>query len=101
VVGRVIVLNLDRLEDLLTLPHAWFETTVRKDEPIDAELAIVHMLAKVASVRPEPGFLLLGPQGPVHFTPQALIDPIPDEPALETVRGAKEVPVVLQVTYGG
>lgn len=69
---------------------------VRTPQPVDAELSVVNVPSEVASVRPE-----LLPRLLVSVT-QALVNHVPDEPALNARLGGvpDHVPVQVQVPVG-
>ena len=65
--------------DGLALVAGRVRGAVGEDEAVDAELRVVHRLAKVAAVAPGLHALAVRVGYPVH---QALVHPVPDEAAL-------------------
>ncbi len=74
----------------LVLPHRGLRPSIGPDHPVAHEIAVVRRLAEVAAV---------GPVGPAvgQGLDQAVVEPLPDEPALEPGSRFDRVPVVGEV----
>ena len=66
-------------------------SAIGKDQPVNAKLPIVDLIAKVAAVRPVRRALV------VVFG-DALIHPVPNKATLQTLVGSEGVPIVGEVT---
>ena len=83
--------DVDRLEHLFAFPHGRLDTSVWSHDTIDAEVTIVHRVAKIAAICPI--FI------PLIVTLQyALIDPIPDKAALQAVVFSYSFPILFEIT---
>src|SRR5215831_1824858 len=71
------------------LPNAGMRRAVREHDAVAAEATVVRLVAEIAAIRPE--HLALR----VRLL-DALVDPVPDETALQSMRRLDQVPIVLQ-----
>ena len=88
---EILRLHPRRLISGLDLAQAGLDPAVGCDQPVDAEVAVVELFARVAAVE-ETGLAVLRLVGA-----DGVVAPLPDEAAHEVVVGVDEVPVILQV----
>src|SRR5690606_26497829 len=88
-IGSIDHLKRNRLIDLLHFNQAGMRLTIRAGEAIDAEFAIVRELAEVATI----GEVL---NAIVGIPADAMIAPLPHQPANKAVVTANGVPVFLE-----
>ena len=77
--------------DVLELGQAGVGDTVGRDEPVDAEVAVVDGLVVVASVEVNRPAVITGPGG------DRMVAPLPHEAAAHALVGPDDLPVVLEV----
>ena len=71
-------LDVHRLREELQLVQRRMRRAVGPDDPVGAEVRVVRRVAEVAAVRPVLAAALVA-------LPDAVVDPLPDEPALQRV----------------
>ena len=69
---------------------------VGPDQAIDAELCVVHWIAKVATIAPG---LNLPPFSVFHFVQQPLVHPVPDEATLQEQRHIYYILCIATLAY--
>src|SRR5919199_6729219 len=81
--------DADWSSQIAVLPHGRLGPPVRPGQPVQAEVAVIRLLAEVATIRPSTAAVR-------SFLDQSMIAKFPDEPTLQPVRALDGIPVLRQ-----
>src|SRR5690554_4134525 len=98
---------MNGLLSLQTLCHCRLRPSVREHQPIETEIKVSGFVTKVASLTPSisPFFgadcrMIQPYRFSLLIDGDTLLNPIPDEPALDTTGGADGPPIITQTSVG-